>query len=544
MDVLKPLMAAPSPSVPLRRAYGVAMIYLGFSQLRSNQEEAAVKTLEAAREAYRSIDGLQARRPAVGGRLRRGDGWQMEALQTLGRIDEASAGRRGGAAGSRTGARKAARPHAGAARPGADRRLAWPRRRFRPAPAQGPGTGRARRARLGGRLKLDPSNQIALEQPDRLTRDNAGGACVEPGTSAGARRVTGARDLAVEPRVKESGHDRHVLSLSRLSGRRLEADLGQSARQTWRSRFAASASSSWQYARCRRIRSAACFLPEFLGFYGFPADRPGLRRVRAARRGGDYETVRGARASAQRIEQMKDVRPHRRAADKSRWKSYRTAAEASYRLKDYAAADADIKHGPSRSQAHPEAHPCANGATRPTAHARRMLAARQERMPRRSASSSRCSSSIAALCAEDNDDLCAAHASSRRRSTSSALPHPARRRPQLTRPPPSSTACRARCGRLISRRAVWRDDRRGTEARRCAHHAKRARRSAAISRRARRGTRATRSVQRSRALTRTPSCSIAARSPTRAPARSTKRTRCSTARRPRRLGHRRCWPIS
>src|SRR5207244_2054872 len=37
VDVLKPLMAAPSPSIPLRRAYGFAMTYLGFSQANNNQ---------------------------------------------------------------------------------------------------------------------------------------------------------------------------------------------------------------------------------------------------------------------------------------------------------------------------------------------------------------------------------------------------------------------------------------------------------------------------------------------------------------------------
>ena len=52
--VLKPLASAPTPSVPLRRAYGTALTYLGFTQLNNNQEEAAVKTLEEAREAYRA----------------------------------------------------------------------------------------------------------------------------------------------------------------------------------------------------------------------------------------------------------------------------------------------------------------------------------------------------------------------------------------------------------------------------------------------------------------------------------------------------------
>ena len=42
----------------LRRAYGLAMLYLGFSQQRANQEETAVATLEEARKAYKSIAHL------------------------------------------------------------------------------------------------------------------------------------------------------------------------------------------------------------------------------------------------------------------------------------------------------------------------------------------------------------------------------------------------------------------------------------------------------------------------------------------------------
>src|SRR6478672_12018105 len=37
VDVLKPLMAAPTPSIPVRRAYGLAMTYFGFSQIRTNE---------------------------------------------------------------------------------------------------------------------------------------------------------------------------------------------------------------------------------------------------------------------------------------------------------------------------------------------------------------------------------------------------------------------------------------------------------------------------------------------------------------------------
>ncbi len=64
--VLKPLMSASSPSIPLRRAYGLATTILGFAQANANQNEAAVETLSQARDAYRDIDGPQARRSASG----------------------------------------------------------------------------------------------------------------------------------------------------------------------------------------------------------------------------------------------------------------------------------------------------------------------------------------------------------------------------------------------------------------------------------------------------------------------------------------------
>src|SRR5438552_1494741 len=88
VEVLKPLMAAPTPSISLRRAYGLAMTYLGFSQNRNNQEEAAVKTLEEARQAYRSIAGLQLDDLPAAVAYAEASGWQMEALQALGRFDD------------------------------------------------------------------------------------------------------------------------------------------------------------------------------------------------------------------------------------------------------------------------------------------------------------------------------------------------------------------------------------------------------------------------------------------------------------------------
>ncbi len=55
-----------------------AMTYQGYRQMRDDQEEAAVKTLEVAREVLRGIDGLEDRRPAVGGGLCGSHRWQVE----------------------------------------------------------------------------------------------------------------------------------------------------------------------------------------------------------------------------------------------------------------------------------------------------------------------------------------------------------------------------------------------------------------------------------------------------------------------------------
>ncbi len=89
VSILEPLMAAPSPSLPLRRAYGNVKIYQGFSRMRGNEYQAAVKSLDVARETYRSIDGLAYDDLASATGYAEASGWQMEALRALGRVDDA-----------------------------------------------------------------------------------------------------------------------------------------------------------------------------------------------------------------------------------------------------------------------------------------------------------------------------------------------------------------------------------------------------------------------------------------------------------------------
>jgi tetratricopeptide (TPR) repeat protein len=86
--VLKPMMASSQPSIPLRRAYGAALNYLGYAQLSSDREELAVRTLEEARSVYRSIDGLKLDDAPAAAAFTEASAWQLAALQQLGMNDE------------------------------------------------------------------------------------------------------------------------------------------------------------------------------------------------------------------------------------------------------------------------------------------------------------------------------------------------------------------------------------------------------------------------------------------------------------------------
>jgi len=89
VEVLKPLMVAAAPSPRLQRAYGLTMNYLGFTQLRQDQEETAVNSLEEARATYRAIDGLSlSDLPAAAG-FAESSAWAVNAYQNLGRNDDA-----------------------------------------------------------------------------------------------------------------------------------------------------------------------------------------------------------------------------------------------------------------------------------------------------------------------------------------------------------------------------------------------------------------------------------------------------------------------
>ena len=341
VDVLKPAMAAANPSIPLRRAYGFAMTYLGFSQLNTNQEEAAVKTLEEARQAYRSIDGLQLNDLPSAVAFAESSAWQMVALQNLGRNDDV---RKVGEDAARVAAQVIEkRPgHMSALRARAliDDTLAATEGfdlHLRKALALSLEGARDWEAIL----KLDPSNQIAW---NNLVNARLGTGYWYLGLGQPGETVEQWRaGVGIERNVKEAAFLGNVLALVSGYLAMVEADLGN--RQGAEAALAAN----------RRFIQVSIkglppdsfgrsFLPEFLGYYGYGVSE-GYGMFALPTMAGDYETVRKeARASAGRLERIKVANPDQELTrNRSLEGAYRTAALASYRLGDYASADAEIK---------------------------------------------------------------------------------------------------------------------------------------------------------------------------------------------------------
>ncbi|HKW80800.1 MAG TPA: hypothetical protein VJQ49_07320, partial [Casimicrobiaceae bacterium] len=342
VDVLKPMMSGPNPSVPLRRAYGLALTYLGFSQSNTNQDEAAVKTLNDARASFRSIDDLKLDDlpSAVG--YAEASAWQMGALQNLGRFDQV---RQVGDDASRVAAAVIER------RPG---NMSALRARALIADTLSGTEGfqlHIRKAAAMSRqgeegwealVALDPSNQIAWNNlvDSRLAE---GLWALTLGDVRGAEAYWRA-GLAVGQHTTNSAFIGNVLALSAGYLTMLEADAGDlpaaKSALAMNRRFVDMATSGLPPQAFGRA-----FLPEFLGYYGLPPSGIGYGEYALPLAADDYEAVRKqARASAQRLERIKISAP---AQDLPRNRAlevaYRTAAYASYRLADYRAADAEIK---------------------------------------------------------------------------------------------------------------------------------------------------------------------------------------------------------
>ncbi|HTS23283.1 MAG TPA: hypothetical protein VMN79_15905 [Casimicrobiaceae bacterium] len=341
VDVLKPLMSAPAPSVALRRTYAVAMEYLGFSQTKDNRDEAAVATLEEARAVYRGIDGLKLDDlpSAVG--YAEASAWQMTALQDLGRWDDI---RKVGTQ-ALTVVGQVLEKHPGNMSALRARALAVDA--LSSAEAADLHVHRAREVAQQGAndweaiLKIDPTNQIAWNNLVN-SRIGTGFMSLALGDVRGAEERWHAA-LAVQKDVKEVGMIGLVLSLASGYVAMLEAELGN------RQAAAAALADNRRFidVATRGLPANAfgrTYLPELLGAYGFPTTGFGYGRFAPLFASGDYEAVhREALASVRRLEPVETPPQGVLQKNQALDAAYRTAAVASYRLKDYARADAEIK---------------------------------------------------------------------------------------------------------------------------------------------------------------------------------------------------------
>jgi tetratricopeptide (TPR) repeat protein len=340
-DVFKPLMPSPNPSIALRRAYGLAMLYLGFSQQRSNEEEAAIATLEEARKAYKSIANLSLDDlPAAVG-YAEASAWQISAMGTLGRTEEMrKVGKEaldvaGQVLEKRPGNMSALRARALtvdtlSGTEGFDLHL----RKALALSEQGARDWEAI-------LRIDPTNQIAWNNLLN-SRTALGFWSLNLGDVRGALEQWRA-GIAAQKDIKDSGMIGIVLSLNSGYLTMVEADSGnrQGAESSLKEnrRFVDLAIRGLAAESFGRV-----FLPEFLGTYGYPTSPFGYGALAIPFASGDFATVhQEALASVRRLEQVKTPPQAELDRNKTLEMAYRTAAYASYRLKNYADADAEIK---------------------------------------------------------------------------------------------------------------------------------------------------------------------------------------------------------
>ena len=341
MKVIGPLATGSNPSVAARRAYGTSAIFLGYLQNNTNDEAGAVKTLETAREAFRSIDGLKLSDLPSAAAYAEASGWEVNALQALGRDDEtrrvAEDGIRvaGEVLEKRPGHMPALRARAllldslaGTETSDLQNRKALPY---------------SRQANRDWQtfLSLDPGNQVAW---NNLSATHMTSAFVHWNLGEIRESVAQWRAaLAVEPKARAVGFIAFAMATSAGYLAWEEADAGN--REAATSALAANARLIGIAIRDLPADSYdRSVLPERLGYYGFIITGVGYGAYAPPLAAGNWEELRKlAKSSAQRLEQLK-APDSDRELDRIRMLriAYRARAEASYRLKDYAAAEAEI----------------------------------------------------------------------------------------------------------------------------------------------------------------------------------------------------------
>jgi hypothetical protein len=338
--VLEPLMSTGTASAALRRTYGLATTYLGFTQLQTGENDAAVATLAHARDAYRGIANLALDDLPAATAYAEASAWQMSALQNLGRFDDVR--KVGDDAYKVTRQVLERRPGDMAALRaeglllGTLNGVEWNDlhlRKAQAATAQGARDWEAI-------VRLDPTNQIAW---NNLADARIGVMATHffLGEIGDARRqAQSALDIASH--VKEAAFIGSVLALGSGYLARIDADAGDRK------------GAEVALAENRRFIALAVrdlppdaygrqWTPEVLGYYGYPGTGPGYGGFAVPLADGDYAAVRSlAHASAARLEKLQPASGQAEARDGALETAWRFAADAAYRMKDYAGADADI----------------------------------------------------------------------------------------------------------------------------------------------------------------------------------------------------------
>ncbi len=88
-DLLQPLVYAPNPSIVARRAYVEVLVRVGFEQLRSAQFEEAARSLALSAKIASDLGAHDLSDFGMAAYYAEANAWRVEALQRLGRIDEA-----------------------------------------------------------------------------------------------------------------------------------------------------------------------------------------------------------------------------------------------------------------------------------------------------------------------------------------------------------------------------------------------------------------------------------------------------------------------
>ena len=342
VGALQPLMDAATPSTPARRAYGLATTFLGFSQASENQNEAAVVTLAKARDAFRGIDGLKLDDLPAADAYAEASAWQMAALQSLGRFDDA---RKVGDDAHKV-TRKVLERHPGdmsALRAeglmlGTLSNVEWTDLHVRKSIAM---SGQAA-SDWEAIVRLDPTNGIAWNNLADQQLGLAAGFWLMGEIQEARKHMQAALD--VEHQVKQVAFIGSVLALASGYLTQLDADTGDrkgaEAALAANKRFVALA------IRDLPVDSFGhAFAPEFLGYYGYPGNGLGYGALAIPLADGDYDRVRAlARGSVARLEQIRNPNASQaESRDGALELAYRSIADASYRLKDYAAADSAIQ---------------------------------------------------------------------------------------------------------------------------------------------------------------------------------------------------------